>query len=152
MLDEAERSLHDALCVVADMVKQRKVTYGGGAAEMEMAGAVEKLARETTGKEALAIDSYARALRQMPTIIADNGGYDSAELVSQLRAAHARGDVYAGLDMSNGTMGDMKVLGVCESFLVKNQVVLSASEAAEMLMRVDEIVKAPPRPRDEGHH
>ena len=107
---------------------------------------------QTTGKEALAIDSYARALRQMPTIIADNGGYDSAELVSQLRAAHARGDVYAGLDMSNGTMGDMKVLGVCESFLVKNQVVLSASEAAEMLMRVDEIVKAPPRPRDEGHH
>nr|ACU45317.1 rho chaperonin-containing TCP-1 [Rhodomonas sp. CCMP768] len=152
MLDEAERSLHDALCVVLTTVQEKRVVCGGGCSEIEMAAAVDELAKATAGKEALAMEAYARALRAIPTIIADNGGYDSAELVTKLRAAHASGDLHAGLDMAQGCIGNMKALGVAESFRVEHQVVVSASEAAEMLMRVDDIVKAPPRPRDEGHH
>lgn len=96
------------------------------------------------------MEAFAKALRQLPTIVADNGGYDSAELVTQLRAAHASGKDSFGLDMYNGGVACMKELGVMESFKSKLQVLISASEAAEMLLRVDDIIKAAPRQRDQG--
>ena len=102
----------------------------------------------------MAIMYYAHALRQIPTIIADNAGYDSAELVSQLRAAHSAGNSTYGLDMIKGSIGDMVEMGITESFKVKSRVILAAAEAAEMILRVDDIIKAPPRPRrgdDECH-
>jgi len=147
ILDEAERSLHDALCVLQQTVKETRIVYGGGCSEICMANAVNKLALETPGKEAMAIESYAHALRQIPTIIADNAGYDSAELVSQLRAAHSAGNSSFGLDMNQGTIGDMVELGITESFKVKSRVIMAAAEAAEMILRVDDIIKAPPRQR-----
>jgi len=147
ILDEAERSLHDALCVLQQTVEETRIVYGGGCSEICMANAVNKLALETPGKEAMAIESYAKALRQIPTIIADNAGYDSAELVSQLRAAHSAGKSTFGLDMNRGTVGCMIDLGITESFKVKQRVILAAAEAAEMILRVDDIIKAPPRPR-----
>lgn len=153
ILDEAERSLHDALCVLQQTVKETRIVFGGGCSEVLMANAVNILALETPGKEAMAIESFAHALRQIPTIIADNAGYDSAELVSQLRAAHSTGNHTFGLNMSEGTIGDMLQLGVTESFKVKQRVILAASEAAEMILRVDDIIKAPPRPRrDDNCH
>merc|ERR1712168_1248256 len=147
ILDEAERSLHDALCVLQQTVKETRIVYGGGCSEICMANAVNKLALETPGKEAMAIESYAKALRQLPTIIADNAGYDSAELVSQIRAAHSSGNHTCGLNMSIGTVGDMVELGITESYKVKKRVVSAAAEAAEMILRVDDIIKAPPRQR-----
>jgi len=147
ILDEAERSLHDALCVLQQTVKETRIVYGGGCSEVRMANAVNRLALETAGKEAMAIESFAHALRQLPTIIADNAGYDSAELVSQIRAAHSSGNHSCGLNMSVGTVGDMVELGIMESFKVKKCVVSAAAEAAEMILRVDDIIKAPPRPR-----
>ncbi|EAW97228.1 chaperonin containing TCP1, subunit 2 (beta), isoform CRA_a [Homo sapiens] len=104
------------------------------------------------GKEAVAMESYAKALRMLPTIIADNAGYDSADLVAQLRAAHSEGNTTAGLDMREGTIGDMAILGITESFQVKRQVLLSAAEAAEVILRVDNIIKAAPRKRVPDHH
>uniref|UniRef100_A0A667X0Q6 T-complex protein 1 subunit beta n=1 Tax=Myripristis murdjan TaxID=586833 RepID=A0A667X0Q6_9TELE len=145
ILDEAERSLHDALCVLAQTVKEPRTVYGGGCSEMLMAKAVSDLANRTPGKEAVAMESFAKALRMLPTIIADNAGYDSADLVAQLRAAHQDNKSSFGLDMSRGAVGDMASLGVTESFQVKRQVLLSASEAAEMILRVDNIIKAAPR-------
>jgi len=114
---------------------------------MLMAKAVDELAKRTPGKKAIAIEAFARALRMIPTIIADNAGYDSSELVAQLRAAHYNGKTTAGLDMVKGEIGDVGVLGITESFKVKSQVLRSAAEAAEMILRVDELVKAPPRAR-----
>eukprot|EP00128_Syssomonas_multiformis_P001392 Colp12_sorted_trinity150504_noHs@15777 len=149
ILDEAERSLHDALCVLSQTVKETRIVYGGGASEMMMANAVDELAKTTAGKEAIAIESFAKALRQLPTIIADNAGYDSSELVSQLRALHAAGKSTSGLDMERGIVGDMVELGITESFKVKRQVLISAAEAAEMILRVDDIIRAPPRRRRE---
>lgn len=153
ILDEAERSLHDALCVLTSTVKETRTVYGGGCSETLMAVAVLEEAARTAGKEAVAMEAYARALLQLPTIIADNGGYDSALLISQLRAGHTRGEHRLGINMTNGTVGDMEELGVTESFMVKQQMVASASEAAEMILRVDDIIKAAPRKRteDRGH-
>jgi len=150
ILDEAERSLHDALCVLTQTVKETRTICGGGCTEVLMAQAIDNEAPSVPGKKAIAMEAFARALRQMPTIVADNGGYDSAELVTQLRAAHAAGKSSYGLDMYNGKVGCMDELGVRESFKSKLQVLLSASEAAEMILRVDDIIKCAPRQR-EGH-
>ncbi|XP_067951544.1 T-complex protein 1 subunit beta-like [Watersipora subatra] len=147
ILDEAERSLHDALCVLTETVKETRVVYGGGCSEMVMSNAVTKLAETTPGKEAVAMEAFARALRQIPTTIADNAGYDSSDLVSQLRAVHNDNKDTYGLDMNNGTIADMVELGITESFQVKRQVLMSAAEAAEMILRVDNIVKSAPRQR-----
>ncbi|XP_031158360.1 T-complex protein 1 subunit beta [Sander lucioperca] len=152
ILDEAERSLHDALCVLAQTVKEPRTVYGGGCSEMLMAKVVSDLANRTPGKEAVAMESFAKALMMLPTIIADNAGYDSADLVAQLRAAHMENNTTCGLNMSEGTVGNMAELGITESFQVKRQVLLSASEAAEMILRVDNIIKAAPRKRVPDHH
>ncbi|ELT88004.1 hypothetical protein CAPTEDRAFT_159519 [Capitella teleta] len=151
ILDEAERSMHDALCVMAQTVKETRTVYGGGCSEMLMANAVSLLAAKTPGKEAMAIESFARALRMLPTVIADNAGYDSADLVSELRAVHTDGKTTYGLDMDQGCIGDMAQLGITESYKVKNQVLVSGSEAAEMIVRVDNIIKAAPRQRMPDH-
>ncbi len=148
ILDEAERSLHDALCVLTDTVKSNKVVYGGGHTEIRMALAVDELANTVKGKQALAIEAFARALRQLPTIICDNGGYDSAEIVQALRVEIAKGNKTAGIDINRGDVGDMEKLGITECLRVKEQALISASEAAEMILRVDNIIKCAPRPRD----
>jgi len=148
LLDEAERSLHDALCVLSQTVQETRTVVGAGCSEMSMAEAVEQLAASTSGKVSMAIEAFARALRQIPTIIADNAGLDSTELVSQLRAAHHQGQKTMGLNIENGSIDDVASLGITESFKVKSKVLLSAAEAAEMILRVDEIIRAPPRPRE----
>jgi len=148
ILDEAERSLHDAICVLVAAVKNHKTIYGGGNSEMRMALAVSQLADSTEGKQSLAIDAFAQALRQLPTIIADNAGYDSAEIVQNLKAAIANGDTEAGLNMFTGKVDNMKTLGVTECLRVKEQALVSATEAAEMILRVDDIVKCAPRKRE----
>eukprot|EP00094_Tigriopus_californicus_P001561 TCALIF_01509-PA protein Name:"Similar to CCT2 T-complex protein 1 subunit beta (Bos taurus)" AED:0.17 eAED:0.17 QI:0/0.66/0.57/0.85/1/1/7/230/536 len=153
IINEAERSLHDALCVLTSTVKETRTVFGGGCSEMLMANAVEKKASETPGKEARAMEAFATALRQLPSTIAENGGFDAAQLVSELRALHTQGKITMGLDMNAGSVGDMAQLGITESFSVKRQVLLSASEAAEMILRVDDIIRAAPRKRvqDRGH-
>lgn len=154
ILDEAERSLHDALCVLTSTVKEPRIVYGGGCSEMLMANAVSNLAQQTPGKESIAMEAFARALRKLPTYIADNAGYDSSELVAQLRACHTAGQNTYGLNMDEGRVDDVKILGITESFHLKRQVLMSASEAAEMILRVDNIIKAAPRRRtgDHRHH
>ena len=155
MVDEAERSLHDALSVLSQTVKETRTVLGGGCSEMLMSCAVEEEARKIKGKKAIATEAFSRALRQIPTILADNAGFDSSDLVTKLRAAHYEGQADAGLgksskcffsevdvtfffslaDMDLGSIGSMRELGVTESYKLKRQVVLSASEAAEMIIR-----------------
>ncbi|KAJ3193933.1 T-complex protein 1 subunit beta [Irineochytrium annulatum] len=147
LLDEAERSLHDALCVLSQTIAEPRTVLGGGCSEMLMAKAVESVAATTAGKKAIAVESFARALRQLPTILADNAGFDSADLVSKLRASHQEGKNLSGLDMYNGKVADMTELGITESFKLKKQVLMSASEAAELILRVDDIIRAAPRKR-----
>jgi T-complex protein 1 subunit beta len=149
LLDEAERSLHDALCVLTETVKETRVVCGGGCMEVLMAHAVDAEVLNTPGKAALAMEAFARALRQLPATIADNAGLDSSELVTQLRAAHAAGNKSAGLDIMTGKVGDMWELGIREAYKSKLQVLVSAAEAAEMILRVDDIIKCAPRKREQ---
>lgn len=168
LLDEAERSLHDALAVLSQTVVETRTVLGGGCSEMVMSKAVDGAAQNTAGKKAIAVEAFARALRQLPTILADNAGFDSSELVSKLRSAIYGGMSSSGLDLMSpgGRIGDMRDLGVVsatlavmlktqtlanihrlqiESYKLKRAVVSSASEAAEMLLRCDSIIKARPR-------
>mmetsp|Transcript_18838 Transcript_18838/g.25986 ORF Transcript_18838/g.25986 Transcript_18838/m.25986 type:complete len:308 (-) Transcript_18838:30-953(-) len=147
MLDEAERSIHDALCVLSQTVKDSLVVCGGGSSEMAMASAVMEVSKTTSSKEAVAIEAFANALTSLPTILADNAGYDSAELISRLRAEHSQGHHKMGLNLTEGRVGDMEELGIIDSYKLKRQIMLSAAEAAEMILRVDRIIKAAPRRR-----
>lgn len=145
LLDEAERSLHDALCVLSKIVQDRKIILGGGNSELRMSIAIEELAKGVQGKKAIAIQAYANALRQLPTIIADNGGFDSSELVQNILYDLRNGKEQQGLNMNEGTVDCMSNLGIYESYKVKQQAVISATEAAEMILRVDDIIHCAPR-------
>eukprot|EP01029_Cantina_marsupialis_P020783 TRINITY_DN489_c0_g1_i2.p1 TRINITY_DN489_c0_g1~~TRINITY_DN489_c0_g1_i2.p1 ORF type:complete len:546 (+),score=204.15 TRINITY_DN489_c0_g1_i2:201-1640(+) len=147
LLDEAERSLHDALCVVAGAVEKAATVLGGGCSEIGMSRAIEEAAKIVPGKKQLAMEAFASALVQLPMAIADNAGFDAPDLVAEIRAKQNQGEEDTGIDISNGTPGNMRDLGVVESLKLKSQVVLSAAEGAEMILRVDEIVQCAPRQR-----
>lgn len=149
ILDEAERSLHDAICVLVAASKNHRCILGGGNSEMRMSLAVDELAKTMQGKQAIAVEAFARALRQLPTIICENGGYDAAELVVNLRAQVTNGNLNAGINMFDGKVDDMTKLGVTECLRVKEQALVSATEAAEMILRVDDIVRCAPRQRQQ---
>jgi len=149
VLDEAERSLHDAIAVVYQTVGETRVVYGGGCCEMEMSKAVKKVADETDGKIALCIEAYGKALEQIPLILADNGGFDSSELVGQLRASHTRGEADAGLNLEDGEVSSMRKLGIFESYRSKMSQLNAASEAAEQIIRVDDIIHCEARQRQQ---
>ncbi|ODQ63872.1 hypothetical protein NADFUDRAFT_83964 [Nadsonia fulvescens var. elongata DSM 6958] len=151
MLDEADRSLHDALSVLSQTTVETRTTLGGGCAEMLMSKAVDNAAQNENGKRALAIEAFAKALRQLPTILADNAGFDSSELVAKLRSAIYNGMTTSGLDLNLGKIADMRETGIVESYKLKRAVVSSASEAAELLLRVDNIIRAKPRTANRGH-
>ena len=148
ILDEAERSLHDAICVLVAASKNHRTILGGGNSEMRMSLAVDELAKGMSGKQALAVEAFARALRAMPTIICENGGYDAAEIVSNLRSEVTNGNLDAGVNMYAGKVDNMRSMGVTECLRVKEQALVSATEAAEMILRVDDIVRCAPRRRE----
>lgn len=97
IIDEADRSIHDALCVLSSTVREPTIVYGGGCSEMLMANAVSAEAAITPGKEAVAMEAFSIALQSLPTTIADNAGLDSADLIHKLRACHALGENSMGL-------------------------------------------------------
>ena len=149
VLDEAERSMHDAICVLSQIISNKRAIYGGGNAEMSMAMAVDEVGKTVKTKEGLAVEAFAKALREIPTIIADNGGYDSVSLVQTLKSEIYGGKGTSGLDMTKGAIGDMKKLRVTECLIVKKQALMSACEAAEMILRVDHILTCAPRRRED---
>ncbi|KAE9549388.1 hypothetical protein FO519_007396 [Halicephalobus sp. NKZ332] len=147
ILDEAERSMHDALCVLTTHVREARTIPGAGASEAMMAAKVLVEAQKVAGKESLAVEAFGRALLQLPTIICDNAGLDSAELISSIRAEHAKGNHNMGINIEAGNMADVVEMGILESFMVKYCMLNSAAEAAEQILRVDDIIKCAPRPR-----
>ncbi|VDK29665.1 unnamed protein product [Gongylonema pulchrum] len=131
ILDEAERSIHDALSVLVTHVKDLLTVAGAGASEVLMSTAVIFESQKVAGKESLAVEAFARALAQLPTYICDNAGLDSADIISKLRAAHSAGNHSMGIDIENGKPGDVVKMGIIESLTVKMCMISSAAEAAE---------------------
>lgn len=149
ILDEAERSIHDALCVLTQSVKNTKFIYGGGNSEVNVYKRVKDLAARESGKKALAIEGYANAIKQLPMIVCENAGLDASELITDLRSEIVNGNSSAGVDVHIGQIGCMKKLGVMECMKVKYTAINSASEAAEQILRVDDIIKQAPRQREQ---
>jgi chaperonin GroEL (HSP60 family) len=152
MVDEAERSVHDALCVVRDVIQEPKIVVGGGAIEAEIAKELHKYALNVGGREQLAIEAFAEAMESIPKTLSENAGLDSIDILVNLRAEHEKAEgVYSGIDVFLGKIVNMYKNGVIEPVSVKEQAIKSAAEAATMILRIDDVIaggktKAPPMP------
>jgi chaperonin GroEL (HSP60 family) len=151
IVDEAERSIHDALCVVRDVVREPKILVGGGAPEIEVARALRDYAETLVGKEQLAVQRFAEAIEIVPLTLGENAGLDPIDILSELRARHEKGEKWVGVDVFKGKVKDMEKLEVYEPLVVKKQIVKSATEAATMILKIDDVIataktKAPPMP------
>jgi thermosome len=150
-LDEAERSVHDALCVVRDVVQEPKIVAGGGAPEMEIARTLRGYAETLPGREQLAVRSFGEAIEIVPLTLGENAGLDPIDFLLELRTRHEKGEKWAGVEVLKGKIIDMRDVEVYEPLAVKKQTIKSAAEAATMLLRVDDVIasgrmKAPPMP------
>jgi len=142
VLDEAERSMQDALHVIRDLYREPKIVPGGGAFEMEIARRIREWGRKLPGKEQLSVLKFAEALEHVPTILALTAGLDPVDAIAELRRRHDSGEVDAGVDVLNGKVANMLKLNIVDPLLVKKQVIRSAAEAAIMILRIDDIVAA----------
>ncbi|MEM2896404.1 MAG: thermosome subunit beta [Candidatus Bathyarchaeia archaeon] len=142
VVEEAERSLHDALCVVKDVVQDARIVSGGGAVEAEIALRLRRWAESLSGKEQLAALAYAEALETIPTTLAENAGLDPIDMIVELRARHEKGEISAGIDVFRGKVESMDKLDVLEPYAVKDQTINSATEAAMMILRIDDVIAA----------
>lgn len=141
VVDEADRSLHDALSVVRNAIEDGKIVAGGGAPEAELAKRLREYAVKVGGREQLAIEAFADALEAVPITLAENAGFDPIDILVELRSKHERpGNPWYGVDVYSGEIKDMKKLNVLEPLRVKQQVVKSASEAASMILRIDDVI------------
>ncbi len=141
VVDEAERSLHDALCVVRNAVEDGKILAGGGAPEAELAKRLKEYAAKVGGREQLAVTAFAEALEAIPVAIAHNAGFDPIDIMVELRAKHnAAANIWYGVNVSTGKTSDMWKMNVVEPLRVKTQVIKSAVEAVTMLLRVDDVI------------
>jgi len=151
IVDEAERSIHDALCVARDVVQEPKIVAGGGAPEMEVARALKQYAKTLPGREQLAVQCFAEAMEAVPLTLGENAGLDPIDILSELRARHEKGETWAGVGVQEGKVQNMTELEVYEPLAVKKQIIKSATEAASMILKVDDVIaagkmRAPPAP------
>ncbi|MGQ9583470.1 MAG: thermosome subunit beta [Thermoplasmatota archaeon] len=142
VVDEMERSLHDALSVVADVVEDGRVYTGAGAAAMELSKELKEHASSVGGREQMAMEAYAQALEALPRALAENSGLDPIDVLIELRSAHKKGEKHAGINAFTGKVEDMRGLNVLEPIRVGRQVIKSATEAAVMILRIDDIIAA----------
>jgi thermosome len=152
---EAERSIHDALCVIRDLILEPRIVAGGSAPELEMANALKKYAETLPGREQLAVRVFAEALESITITLSENAGLDPIDILSDLRSRHEKGETWAGIEVIEGKVQDMSKVGVFEPVAVKKQIIKSATEAASMILKIDDIIssskmKAPPMPPGGG--
>jgi len=143
VVDEAERSLHDALCVVRNAIEDGKIVPGGGAPEAEVARQLRDYAVKVGGREQLAIEAFADAVESIPLTLAENAGLDPVDIMVALRAKHESASTPSyGVDVFSGKIRDMLELNIVEPLRVKLQVIKSASEAANMILKIDDVIAA----------
>lgn len=157
-IDEAERSLHDAIMIVRRTMKHEHIVAGGGAIEMELSKFLHDYARTIAGKQQMIIDAFGKALENIPRQLAVNGGFDSTDILNQLRKKHSEdGGKWFGVDYATGGICDTYESFVWEPSIVKLNCVTAATEAACLILSVDETIRTKPReeqtddPGFEGH-
>ncbi|MEM2095226.1 MAG: thermosome subunit beta [Candidatus Caldarchaeum sp.] len=142
IVDEAERSLKDAINVVKDVIVEGKVIAGGGAGEIETALRLRDYAKTLPGKEQLAVNKFAEALEAIPSQLAESSGMDPIEAIVSLTSKHKEGGLTYGINVFKGEIADMQKLEVIDPLLVKKQTIKSAVEAAAMVLKIDDIIAA----------
>ncbi|NOX71873.1 MAG: thermosome subunit [Candidatus Micrarchaeota archaeon] len=142
VVDEVERAMEDAVKGIAAALDLGKVVPGGGAIEIELSRELRKYAESFKGREQLAVNAFAEAVEVIPRTLAENAGLDPIDKVALLRAEHDKGNEKAGLDVFSGDVKDMVELGVIEPLKIKIQAIESASEVAEMILRIDDVIAA----------
>jgi len=143
VVDEAERSLHDALCVVRNAIEDGKIVAGGGAPEAEISRQLRNYATKVGGREQLAIEAFAEAVETIPMTLAENAGLDPIDIMVSLRAEHeSNHSPYYGVDVFRGKIKNMLDLNIVEPLRVKQQVIKSATEAASMILKIDDLIAA----------
>ncbi|KAG9390552.1 Chaperonin Cpn60/TCP-1 [Carpediemonas membranifera] len=142
ILDEADRSLHDALCVIRSLVKKKKQLPGGGAAEIELAMRLDEYAQTLSGLESYVVKAYANAFELIPYTLAENAGLNPIATVTKLRSEHNKGVTMAGIHVKKGDILDMRAKKVIQPTLVTSSAVKLATETAQMILKISDIVAA----------
>ena len=151
VVDEVERALEDAVKVVKDIVEDGKILPAGGAPEIELSIRLDEYAKEVGGKEQLAIEAFAEALKVIPRTLAENAGLDPVETLVKVIAAHKEKGPTIGVDVFEGEPADMMEKGVIAPLRVTKQAIKSASEAAIMILRIDDVIAASKLEKDKGN-
>lgn len=142
-IEETERSLHDAIMIVRRAVKNDSIVAGGGAIEMEISKYLRDYSRTIAGKEQMIISALARSFEVIPRQLCDNAGFDATDILNKLRQKHSEGGLWFGVDINNEDISDNMLSTVWEPAIVKINSITAASEAACLLLSIDETIKAP---------
>jgi len=140
VVDEVDRSMHDALMVVKDVIEKPEIVAGGGSPEAYIAAQLKEWANTFDGREQLAIKKYAEAMEVIPLTIAENAGMDPIDTMVTLRAKHTQGKKWIGIDARNTKIADMLAIDIIEPVAVKEQIIKSATETANMILRIDDVI------------
>jgi len=140
VVDEAERSVHDAIMVTKDVIEKPAIVAGGGAPEAYVAGKLAEWASTLSGREQLAAQKFSEALEVIPLTLAENAGMDPIDTMTELRAKQSKGSKWTGVDARNSKMTDMSKLDIVEPLSVKEQIIKSATEVASMILRIDDVI------------
>jgi len=140
VVDEVERSIHDAIMVVRDVIEHPLIVAGGGSPETYAATKVRSWSKSLEGREQLAAEKFAEALESIPITLAENAGMDPIDTLATLRSKQLKGEKWTGIDIMKGRVGNMKSSDIIEPLVVKTQVISAASEAACMILRIDDII------------
>jgi len=140
VVDEIERALHDAVCVVAQVLQHPKIVAGGGASEIAICRELDEYAKTVGGREGLAVEAFSEALKAIPRALGENAGLDPIDTMQDLMAASAEKGPAMGLDVLTGKIKDMYKLNVVEPWSVKTQAIKSACDATMMILRIDDVI------------
>jgi len=142
VVDEAERSIHDALMTVKDVLERPLIVAGGGSAEIEVATQLRKWAQTLEGRVQLAALAFTEALENLALTLAENAGLEPLDILPELQAAHQKGDKWAGINVLKGKVENMMQNNVIEPEIVKEQIIKAATEAASMIIKIDDLIAA----------
>jgi thermosome len=140
VVDEADRSVHDALMVTKDVLEKPLIVAGGGSPEAYVSGKLREWTNTLTGREQLAAEKFAEALEIIPLTLAENAGMNQIDTLAELRSKQNKGSKWAGIDARNSRIADMSKLEIFEPLAVKEQIIKSATEVASMLLRIDDVI------------
>ncbi len=140
VVDEAERSVHDALMVTKDVLEKPLIVAGGGSPESYTAGKLREWSNSLSGREQLAAEKFAESLEVIPLLLAENAGMDPIDTLTELRSKQMKGSKWSGIDARSGKVTDMSKLDIVEPLVVKEQIVKSATEVASMILRIDDVI------------